>query len=90
MSWETVSEAIRFWTGPDDTWDSASQNAGVPFTEADQGKIRSLVKQLYDGSSYARALLEGGASGGKYISFVQTSPGIPGATNITRVSMVAV
>lgn len=80
MSWETVSAAIRFWTGPSDTWDGPSQNAGVPFTEADQVKIRSLVKQLYDGSSYAQALLEGGASGGKYISFVQTSPGFAGYT----------
>ena len=37
MSWATVSDAIRFWTGPDDTWDSpgVSQNSGVAFTEAE-------------------------------------------------------
>jgi hypothetical protein len=80
MSWETVNLAIRFWS-PEDTWGldpNTSPNSQVPFTPDDQNQIRTLLQQLYVGSSYAQALLEGGASGGGYISFVQTPPGVPG------------
>jgi len=79
MSWETVNLAVRFWSA-EDTWDdfTNSPNSGIPFTPDEQNEIRQSLHQLYDESSYARALLESGASGGQYINFVQTDPGIPG------------
>lgn len=78
MSWETVKLAIRFWS-PEDTWNSPA-NSEIEFTPDEQNEIRQSLQQLYVGSSYAQALLEGAVSGGQYINFVQTAPGDPGGS----------
>src|SRR5882724_5666290 len=77
MSWESVSAAIRFWPNGDG-WNTGGTNSGIPFTAAQQNQILGLLQQLYFGPSYAQALLEGGTSGGHFISLYQTIPSLPG------------
>jgi hypothetical protein len=78
MSWETVEAAIRFWSGPSDTWGNSGANSRTPFTSAQQDQILGMLRQLYFGSPYAQALLEGGTSNWHFISLFQTGSSVPG------------
>jgi len=78
MSWETVNVAIKFWS-PDVFWGSP-ENSEIEFTPDEQNEIREALHQLYVGSSFARALLEGAVSSGQNLNFYQLPPGDPGET----------